>query len=186
MCRCWQIPLALGLTMFDLVTPNRFQKIPIAILDEKLIHLFVVITKNVYFGSKNIFFALQVLQDEQVLFSFFFFWQDIDFILMSRERTCMSLVKRVCMLVCVLAGLTLLWPCLVLSPLSCLHLSPPKRRRKKKKADKEMSSNLWRLRLNFPPVFHLSSSFHSLYSGCLFCLGFMTCASWLLWSINKR
>lgn len=59
-------------------------------------------------AQKLFFFALQVLKDKQLIFSFFFFWQDIDFILMSRERTCVSLVKRVCMLVCVPAGLTLL------------------------------------------------------------------------------
>lgn len=132
MCRCWQIPLALGLTMFDLVTPNRFQKIPIAILDEKWIHLFVVITKKCVFWLKKYFFLRsRSLKTNNSFLVSFFFWQDIDFILMSREQTCMSLVKRVCILVCVPAGLTLLWPCLVLSPLSCLHLSPPKRRRKK-------------------------------------------------------
>lgn len=59
--------------MFDLVTPNRFQKIPIAILDEKLIHLFVVITKNVYFGSKNIFLRSRSFKtNKSFLVSFFF------------------------------------------------------------------------------------------------------------------
>lgn len=188
MCRCWQIPLALGLIMFDLVTPNRFQKIPIAILDEKWIHLFVVITKKCVFWLKNYFFlrSRSLKTNNSFLVSFFF--GKILILSSCQESERVWVLWNACVCLCVFRQA---WRCsdLVLFCLLCpVYISvPQKEEEEKKKSRQRDEQQLVEATFEFPTCFspQLILSF-SLHSGWLFCLGFMTCASWLLWSINKR
>lgn len=99
----------------------------------------------------------------------FFFWQDIDFILMSRERTCMSLVTRVCMLVCVCSGrldAALTLSCFVSSVLFTSQ-SPQKKRKKSRQRDEQQ---LVEAAFEFPTWFspHLILSFSLFWLPLLF------------------